>query len=144
MPFKDYNEIVEPLELPINGKVYRIPPLGLADGIYLTEHLDPKSKSEPMTDEAFRRLLLGDAYEQMLADNVPAGSVRRAALTALADHQSSRAAAEIMWETGGDPKAVQEWAAEATTPTSTAEEPTTPPQASTSGTSRSRKTSSKQ
>jgi hypothetical protein len=108
VPFKDYNQIHEPLELPINGKVYRIPPLGFADGIDLTDHLDPKSESAPMTNEAFRKLLLGDAYDEMLADNVPDPSVRRAALTALADFQSSRGAAEIMWETGGDPKVVKE------------------------------------
>ena len=111
--FKDYQELADPLVLPINGKSYTIPAVGLADGIKLTAALDPESKT-PLADDEFNRMLLGTAYDEMLVDNVPGPAVIRASLTALADFQKGRATAEIMWETGGDPKALTAWVKAAT------------------------------
>lgn len=108
MPFKDYSQVAEPLRLPINGKTYTIPPLTIAQGITLTEHLDPESTAAPMNDAEFTRFMLGDALDEMIADGVPDDARKRAVFTALADHQRDRSAAELMWETGGDPKAIQE------------------------------------
>lgn len=108
MPFKDYQELADPLVLPIKGKKYTIPAVGLADGIKLTEGLDPESKT-PMPDEEFHRILLGTAYDEMLADNIPGPALVRASLAALADFQRGRATAEVLWETGGDPKALTAW-----------------------------------
>lgn len=108
MPFKDYAEFADPLRLPINGKVYEIPPVGLADGIRLAEAITPGSKTA-MPDEEFTRIVLGKAYSMMLADNVPGPAVLRASLTALAEFERGRDAAEAMWETGGNPKALDTW-----------------------------------
>lgn len=140
MPFKDYNEIVEPLELPINGKVYRIPPIGLEEGIRITEGLVPGNDTK-FTDEDLYRCTLGTALDEMRSDRVRSQAIYRAALTSLADWQRDRATAEVVWETGSYPKAVTP--PQDTTPTSTDAEPTTPRRASTSGTNRSRKASSK-
>jgi hypothetical protein len=104
--FKDLEQFIEPLILPIRGKEYRIPPLGSIDGMKLSEHLANPAESA-MTNVEFQTLMLGDVYEQMIADNLPPAYIARAALTALADIQGSRGAAEVMWETGGDPKAVK-------------------------------------
>lgn len=104
MAFKNFEEITAPLVLPIGPKEYTIPSIGIADGIRLTDHLSPDSKEPPMTNEQFRRLILGSAYDEMIADNAPSLAVALAAQTALVDHQTGRAAAEIFWETGGDPK----------------------------------------
>lgn len=108
MPFDDYNEVeTDPLVLPINGKKYTIPEVNIADGIRFTEVVEGDA-SKTMTDEEFFRTFLGSTYDEMLADNVPGGAVHRAASAALADFQSGRALAEIMWKTGGDPKGLQE------------------------------------
>lgn len=107
--FKDYNEFADPLKLPINGKVYTIPPVGLADGIKLTAAFLGGEDAPVVKDDEFNTILLGPAYDEMLADNVPSVAVVRASLTALADFQRGRATAEILWETGGDPKALTAW-----------------------------------
>jgi hypothetical protein len=140
--FKDITEIIEPLELPMGGKSYRIRPLGALDGARLAEHLADR-EGNPMSDEEFQRLMLGPAYDDMLSDGLPSTYIVRAALTALADHQASRAVAEVMWETGGDPKALTVWsdqvrqAMAVTTPRGAAT--TTKRRASGSGTKTSRK-----
>lgn len=107
--FKDYSELIDPLVLPINGKPYTIPPVGLRDGIKLTAALSGEADAPTIKDDEFNRILLGTAYDELLEDNVPAGSVVRAALVALADFQKGRATAEILWETGADPKALTAW-----------------------------------
>lgn len=109
MAFKDYSELADPLKLPINGKVYTIDAVGLADGIKLTAALSGEEDAPTIPDAEFNRILLGSAYEEMLADNVPGPAVVRASLTALADFQKGRATAEILWETGGNPKALTAW-----------------------------------
>lgn len=145
MAFKNFEEITTPLVLPIGPKEYTIPALGMADGIKLAAHLAPDSDEPPMTNEQFHRFLLGPVYDEMLADNVPSLVVPLAAQTALVDYQTGRAAAEIFWETGGDPKGmakVLEDAKEAlvqaaTTPPAVAR--TTKRRATGSGTKTSRK-----
>lgn len=114
MAFEDYTKVADPLVLPISGKKYRIPEVGLADGVKFNLDIeaaakDPESAPSSMTDEEFLRLFLGSAYDEMLADNVPGGSVLRAAVTAMTDFQKGRQMAEIMWATGGDPKAVERY-----------------------------------
>lgn len=107
--FKDYNELADPLKLPINGKVYTLPAVGLADGIKLTAAFSGKEDAPTIPDDEFYRIMLGSAYDEMLADNVPGPAAMRAALVALADFQKGRATAEILWETGADPKALTAW-----------------------------------
>lgn len=106
MPFEDYTEFIEPLVLPIRGKGYTVPPMSLETGLRLKPFLEGKIP-EGITDDEVAHLTLGTAYDEMVADSVPAEAVQRAMLVALAEFQSGRAAAEILWRTGGDPKAVQ-------------------------------------
>lgn len=113
MAFKEFEEVTTPLVLPIKGKLYTIPSIGVADGIKLAENIDPKSAEKPMTNEEFRHITLGTAYAEMIADNAPALAVALAAQTALVDYQTGRAAAEIFWETGGDPKGMSRMVDEA-------------------------------
>jgi hypothetical protein len=140
--FKDYNEVRQPLELPINGKTYTIPPVMLDDGIRLTDGLDPKSATV-LTDDEFYRIVLGPAWDEMKADYVTPSAIYLAGLTALADWKTSRAAAEVLWAAGGDPKAMRAPANRAqrrSTSKSTGAAPTTPKVAS-GTTTTSRKTS---
>lgn len=109
---KPYEDIYEPLELPIGGKTYVIPPVGAKDGLRFDAASNPSNQdAEHITDEEFYRIFLGAMYDEMIADNVSGTAISRAAMTALADFQRGRAVAEIMWETGGDPTAVEDYVA---------------------------------
>jgi hypothetical protein len=108
--FKDYSELVEPLVLPIAGKQYTIPPVGAADGIRFNLAVDPTTNTATsISDDEFMRMFLGDALDEMVADNVPSPAMMRAAMTALADFQRGRSVAEVVWETGADPKALADY-----------------------------------
>lgn len=106
--FEDYNKLADPLKLPINGKMYTIPEVGAADGIKFTTSVGEEDTAA-LSDEEFFTMFLGPAYAEMVADNVPGPAIIRAAMTALADFQRGRATAEVMWATGGDPKAVEQY-----------------------------------
>ncbi|HWU33542.1 MAG TPA: hypothetical protein VN108_11755 [Marmoricola sp.] len=161
MAFEDYDKVADPLILPIAGKKYRIPEVGMKDGIKFNLDAEATLKVQEeiaaaekagdeeaaaaaaakmpaqMGDTDFLRMFLGSAYDEMLADNVPGGSVLRAAITAMTDFQKGRPMAEIMWATGGDPKAIERYlkpnrATRRSTSSGGAKK--TPSQASTSGT----------
>ncbi|OZB79732.1 MAG: hypothetical protein B7X41_19050 [Microbacterium sp. 14-71-5] len=102
--FSDFNDLFDPLVLPINGKQYTIPPVSFAAGVKINGIVDG---TEKMGDEEFYRLILGSVFDEMLADKVPMAALDRAGKAALADFQYGRGMAEIMWKTGGDPKAVE-------------------------------------
>ncbi len=123
MAFRDITEILGPIALPIRGKVYTLPTLTVAQGLQLRAVLDPDD-DETLEDEAFYALLLGDALESMRADGVGPDVIARAAFVALADWQSGRPAAEILWETGVDPKVLTDYVQQLTA-TSTAAATTT-------------------
>lgn len=145
MAFQEYNELVEPLELPINGKTYTIPPVGLDEGIRLADLLNPASEV-PFTDEEAFTLVLGSALGEMRTDHVTPAAIRRAFRAALADWQRDRSTAEMMWVTGGDPKALTEQveqvraALEKAVTTPPAAETTTKPPASGTGTKKTTQT----
>lgn len=103
--FSDFNDLYEPLVLPINGKSYTIPPASFNAGVQINGIVDGADK---LGDAEFIRMVLGDAFDQMVADSAPATAINRAAMTALADFKFGRAMAETMWKTGGDPKAIRE------------------------------------
>ncbi|PRB01749.1 hypothetical protein [Microbacterium sp. MYb64] len=105
--FNDFNDLYDPLVLPINGKQYTIPPASFEAGVRINGIV---GGAEKMGDEEFYRLVLGSAFDEMRIDDVPATAIDRAGKTALADFQVGRSMAEIMWKTGGDPKAIQEMA----------------------------------
>ncbi|GAA0426583.1 DUF7426 family protein [Leifsonia naganoensis] len=105
MAFADYAEFLEPLVLPIRGKKYTIPPISLEAG--LTMSTIAEGGKSNLTDDEFNRLVLGATYEEMRADAVSEDAILRAVLTAWAEYKSGRVAAELIWKTGGDPKALQ-------------------------------------
>ncbi|GAB3389146.1 hypothetical protein GCM10027568_10990 [Humibacter soli] len=106
MAFQDITEFLEPLELPMRGKTYTIPPMTLEAGLRLRPLLSGETP-EDLTDEEVVKLTLGATHREMVADGVPEAWIQRAILVAMAEFQSGRVAAELIWKTGGDPKAVQ-------------------------------------
>lgn len=123
MALKAYEEFApEPLVFPIGSKRYEVPPLGYREGIRLqgilagTDHsLDGKDPTEGW------RLVLGTAWDEMVADDVPIEALSRAGFTAMTDFQFGRTAAENVWESGISPEALA--AAMAATQTSQDSQP---------------------
>lgn len=108
MPLKAYEEFAqEPLTFPISGKAYVVPPLGFADGIRLQRILagDDDTLDDAPAEEGWR-LVLGSAFDEMVADKVPMEALARAGFTAMTDFQFGREQAERVWEAGLDPKAL--------------------------------------
>lgn len=145
MAFEDLVELVEPLALPIRGKTYVLPRVSLEDGIRLRPVFDG-TPDPTLTDDELYRILLGPIHQELTADGVSDEWVTRVVLTAMADLKSGRVEAEIMWKTGGDPKAVEAMVRAAApnrkarrASTSTGAAGTTKQPASTSGTKMSRK-----
>lgn len=120
--FKELEEYVEPwLDLPIRGKVYRIPSADAETGIFCQRALelgaaalrgDDISESDlaglRLDDEQerdFNRRLLGDAYDEMVSDGVPWEFIKHAAQTVFAWTVQDRSAAEKVWKSGGRPEA---------------------------------------
>lgn len=92
------------LVLPFDENVsYEIPPVTAENGAKFRVE---QAAGRSIEGEEYYRMFLGEAYDDMIADGVDDQFVMRAAFTALADHQAGRAVAAIVWETGGDPKAV--------------------------------------
>lgn len=92
----------EPLAFPIGGKLYTVPPLGYRQGIQLQQAISDGISIGTPEDEW--RLVLGSAWDEMTADNVPLGALSRAALATMADYRFGRDAAERVWES--DPEAL--------------------------------------
>lgn len=108
MAFREITDIYGPIVLPIRGKTYTLPVLTIEQGLKLRDVLNPADNAT-MDDAEFYAFLLGDALEAMRADAVTPDTIARAAFTALADFQSGRPAAELIWETGIDPKVLQSY-----------------------------------
>lgn len=137
--FEDFNP--EPLRFPIGGKVYEVPEVGYVEGLKL-QGIESGEVQDVKAEDQWR-LLMGDAFDQMRADNVPIRALNRAILTCLTDYRTGdRELAEQVWESGIDPKAVAA-AMDAKGSTGTGEASTTPTPASTSGTTSKARASSK-
>lgn len=134
MAFRDITEILGPIVLPIRGKTYTLPVLTIAQGLQLRAVLDPDDETT-LDDDGFYALLLGPALEEMRTDGVGPDVIARAAFVALADWQSGRPAAELLWETGVDPKVLTDYVTTLQNATSTAAATTTPSPTPGSGTS---------
>ena len=134
MPLKaveDFNP--EPLRFPIGGKVYEVPEIGYEAGIKLQGIESGEVKDVKAEDQW--RLLMGPAFDEMRADNVPIRALNRAVLTCLTDYRTgNRELAEQVWEVGLDPEALAPKGATEKDSTATGEASTTPSPASTSGT----------
>lgn len=149
MPLKAYEDWApEPLAFPIKGKVYEVPPLSWEAGVKLTAIMRDTEDAPDDPDEQ-NRLLMGDLWDQMKADGVPAEALSRAALTCLVDFRMGRDAAVKVWESGLTPEALApavgastSTGAETTTPTPDSTSGTTSPKASTKRKRASRSTKS--
>lgn len=110
MTFRDWadTEAAAPLELPINGNTYRIPPLGHLDEIRIRDEQARIGNGEAstFTNEDFLAVVLGDVLARMRADNVPDKAIVHAASVAHADALYGRDTAESLWEHGPDPEAL--------------------------------------
>lgn len=139
MQFESFKKVYDPIVLPIAGRdgqerLYTIPAARTEVVVKFRLSVSPGS-DVTMTDEDTFQGFLGDAYQQMLDDGVPAEAVGRALFTAVADIDAGRDAALIAWETGGSPKAIRAWSARnSPSTTSTVEAKKTRSPASTSGT----------
>ena len=108
MPLKAYEEFSqEPLTFPIAGKQYVVPPLGFTDGILLQRIIAGEDAAlEQAPAEEGWKLILGSAFDEMVADKVPLEAIARAGFAAMTDFQFGREQAERVWESGIDPKAL--------------------------------------
>lgn len=108
MPLTPYEEFAaEPLAFPIGGKVYTVPPMGMREGLLLQRVIngDDHSLDDAPAEDGWR-LVLGSAWDEMVADNVPMAAMARAGLCAMADFQHGRDVAEATWKAGVDPEAL--------------------------------------
>lgn len=169
MAFGELTELFRAgLELTVKGKTYVVPPASAQLGLWcrtVTQTLGAYEQATPeMREQMFRQLeklpdlpgdehqsmeerLLGTAYAEMLADGVEDPYVIICAWTHMTFIVRGEDAAKEFWEAGGRPEAprpsnrAERRAQPRTGGTSTAEAATTPPAASTSGTSRPRRRS---
>ena len=135
MSFKDFEAFAEGLKLPIFGKTYTIPPIGAKTGARLhmlvaksdeyqrilaenaealaeatKQGVEPELQEVPeKPEDPTNRELLGDVLDEMFEDDVPAEMIRVASFTAYYDFILGREAAEVYWNSGGDPKALRDF-----------------------------------
>lgn len=106
------------LTLPIRGKKYTCPDPGWESVLWLEQRMktvmraaqgadlseaDREILDDADTDELFA-VALGDAYETMLDDGLPAAYIRHAGLTAVMHWSVGEEQARAFWESGGDPE----------------------------------------
>jgi len=155
--FADLDEFFSPgLVLTVRGRAYTVPLPSAELGLWCRRMLAATGQlhaastpeemrraaeridalPEPPGDLSFEERVLGDAYQQMVADGVPDPYVQFAARTAYTWIAADEATARRFWESGGNPKAPTNRAERRQTRTSsTGGAPATPSPASTSGTS---------
>lgn len=102
--FRDFNEVVDQLIIPIGGIEYTLPLITAENAIKLMEARESKGEIKILNGDLYE-WFLGPAYEQMKANAVPTEAILRAAMTGLARHDRDLATAEVFWEAGSDPKA---------------------------------------
>jgi hypothetical protein len=106
---REFTEFADgPLRFPYKGKVYEAPEVGIKLGMRLNGITNEGAEADLNIKDLLPDLL-GDAWLQMVEDDVPLDLAIRAGATVLADFQFGRTYAEAMWETGADPKAMAEW-----------------------------------
>lgn len=131
MAYRDLDELLDGgLDLPIGGKLYRVPPVNAETGLRLQRlhdwmfgvaaavkaHEDdpgqdlalPEPAAELLTDAQeldMYRKSLGTAYDEMIDDGVAWPRFKVAGMTAFLHHTQSAEAAERYWNAGGRPEA---------------------------------------
>lgn len=131
MALRPLEDIIGPLVVPLRGKEYTLPRVSLTDGVRLTQAL---SNNGTVLWGELIPMLLGDTYQEMMEDRVPPAMIDRVLWTALADFQNGRESAEAVWEYGVPKEILKELMTVIQAQIPQAEEPTTPPRASTSTT----------
>lgn len=102
MKFRDYNDLDEaskpaPLKLPIGGREYTVPPIGVADYLRLKASAEAGSDEPGIPDSEMYPMLFGPAFDQMKADGVPMSALVHASMTVIADVLYGRRVAELSW-----------------------------------------------
>jgi hypothetical protein len=121
MAFKDLGDWADlgGLKLPINGKVYGLPPIDaelgprlqalVSAGVDVAQGRGLSDGDQEVLDDLGERALfrdiLGDVYDEMVADKVPWTALKLAAMTSMFDAVLDRKTAEKYWETQGKPPA---------------------------------------
>lgn len=97
----------EPLTFPIGGKAYTVPELPYTAMLTMQKiRAGESTEFDDAAPEATWRLVMGAAWDEMTADNVPAEAIGRAGLATLAYFEHGPEIAEQIWESGVDPKAL--------------------------------------
>lgn len=105
---REYDEFADgPLQFPIRGKVYEAPEVSMELGFRLTAIVNGDAEQDLPAKDLYR-LVLGDAWDQMVADGVPLDAAMRAGLAAVNDFTYGREYAVASWEAGLNPKAMTE------------------------------------
>jgi len=145
MPFDDLAAFVSPgFDLPILGRVYRVPAPNGKDGLWLQALMDgaahmsltnsfgAANSQVLLSDEKERtvyQLTLGPAFEEMLEAEVPWPIVKHAGMTAWVRWTRGDAASEKYWTTLEDGQGKDETATSPTSTGTSPEDPSTPPPA---------------
>ncbi|MFC4912592.1 DUF7426 family protein [Actinomadura gamaensis] len=159
MAFKDLNEFLADahLDLPINGTVYRVNDPDAETGLVVQRLMEigaavhqgrevTEAELDDVEEGELYERVLGDAYAQMLADNVTWSRIKHAAVTAMIWISADLESAEKYWETAGEataPPATPAGPNRASRRASAAAARTTRSRASTTGTRASRSTTRK-
>lgn len=118
MPFKDLDEFLKPtIELPIRGKVYVVKSVDAATGVWCQRMMhvavtvfagievsEADASSLMLDDEQERNLyqrVLGDTYDEMVADGLPWEWIKHAGATAFMWAAGDRERAETYWASPG-------------------------------------------
>lgn len=129
----------EPLSFPIGGKTYTVPELGYRAMLTVQKiRAGESTEYDDAKPEDTWRLVMGAAWDEMTADDVPGEAIGRAGLATLAYFEQGIETAEAIWESGVDPKALAAAILSRTAPTqpsSTGEASATPSPESSTGTS---------
>lgn len=132
--FKDFEAFIEPLKLPFRGKEYDAPLIGAKTGARLhlmlaqmaeyekvqTENLAAEEQAKKEKREApepeplpelpenpTNREMLGDLIDELYEDDVPTEVITTMANTVYYDFILGRDAAQVYWNSGGDPKVLE-------------------------------------
>lgn len=108
MAIKAWEEVAaEPFGFPIRGKFYTVPEISYTDWLLIQKiQAGEVTEIEGLDADDTWKVVLGSAWDEMVADNVPAEALQRAGLAALTYVQFGRELAESVWEAGLDPKSV--------------------------------------
>lgn len=113
MAFKDLRDFFDgSLELPVGGKLYKVPPISAEDGLWAQALMDlavraatggDPGDAAALDDDDERNLyqrMLGSAYDEMITDGLDWPSLQRCGTTAYLHFTAGEAAALKFWEEG--------------------------------------------